>query len=135
MFLWCRRTNHGPYSQPLHLTPTDERTGRNTIVERADNILVDARCTFYIIDQRQCHAQEVIIFLMLKGPLANTIEDFWRMVWLENVSSVVMLTKLKERKEVGIQYLTSRTCLVMSIFLGYFIKILRDFCTKINIEA
>ena len=45
-------------------------------------------------------ARNSIFVISLQGPLANTIEDFWRMIWLEEVFSVVMLTKLKERKEV-----------------------------------
>ena len=42
MPLWWRKTNHGPHYQPLHKTATAKRTGRYTIVGRADNILIDA---------------------------------------------------------------------------------------------
>lgn len=38
--------------------------------------------------------------------MANTIEDFWRMIWQEQARSVVMITKLKERKEVIFQCLS-----------------------------
>lgn len=35
------------------------------------------------------------------GPHANTVSDFWEMVWQEEVSLIVMLTQLREGKEVG----------------------------------
>lgn len=32
--------------------------------------------------------------------MPNTINDFWTMVWQEEVPLIIMLTKLKEEKEV-----------------------------------
>lgn len=32
--------------------------------------------------------------------MPNTVNDFWAMVWQEEVPLIVMLTKLKEEKEV-----------------------------------
>lgn len=37
--------------------------------------------------------------------MANTIVDFWKMVWRENSSAIVMITKLKERKEKCSEYM------------------------------
>ena len=37
----------------------------------------------------------------LTGPKQNTINDFWQMVWQENVTQIVMLTNLMEDGKVG----------------------------------
>lgn len=35
------------------------------------------------------------------GPKQETVDDFWRMIWEQKSATIVMLTNLKERKEVG----------------------------------
>lgn len=37
----------------------------------------------------------------VSGPKEETVNDFWRMIWEQNTSTIVMVTNLKERKEVG----------------------------------
>lgn len=41
-------------------------------------------------------------FIASQGPLPGTANDFWRMVWEQSVSIVVMLTKCKENNMVGL---------------------------------
>ncbi|KAL4640947.1 receptor-type tyrosine-protein phosphatase epsilon-like isoform X1 [Arapaima gigas] len=38
-------------------------------------------------------------FIATQGPLASTVEDFWRMVWEWKCHSLVMLTELQEREQ------------------------------------
>ena len=38
----------------------------------------------------------------MAGPKENTVKDFWRLVWQQDITQVVMLTNLMERGKVGI---------------------------------
>ncbi|OCT88923.1 receptor-type tyrosine-protein phosphatase R [Xenopus laevis] len=43
-------------------------------------------------------------FIATQGPMINTVNDFWQMVWQEDVPVIVMITKLKEKNEKCVLY-------------------------------
>lgn len=39
-------------------------------------------------------------YIATQGPIANTIQDFWKMVWVLNVRSIFMLCSIKDCQNV-----------------------------------
>lgn len=74
-------------------------------------------------------------YIATQGPLPETFADFWRMVWEQRSSTIVMLTRLEERSRIKCdQYWPSRGTEaygVMRYYIYYlFSYLLSKFCSS-----
>ena len=56
-------------------------------------------------------------YIATQGPLPTTIEDFWRLVWEQRCSAIVMLTHLVEGDKVRKLTVTESHCYIMCMIL------------------
>lgn len=74
-----------------------------------DTSSTEAHMKRVLVEDAAYIATQVGIFYMsssllinwMQGPMLNTVNDFWQMVWQNNVQSIIMITKMKEYKEVS----------------------------------
>uniref|UniRef100_A0ACB8FQ00 Uncharacterized protein n=1 Tax=Sphaerodactylus townsendi TaxID=933632 RepID=A0ACB8FQ00_9SAUR len=60
----------------------------------------DALSTYINANYVRGYGGQEKAFIATQGPMINTVNDFWLMVWQEDGPVVVMITKLKEKNEV-----------------------------------
>ena len=58
-------------------------------------------CDTYMSLYRQGYQRYPKCYIATQAPLAETVYDFWRMVWQEQTSVIVMLTALTENNVVS----------------------------------
>ena len=54
-----------------------------------------------IANNAQGYRAAIKQYIATQGPLTGTIEDFWRLVWEQRCSTIVMLTNLVEGGKVS----------------------------------
>ena len=57
-------------------------------------------CSILIHNVNTQSYEEARAYIAAQGPMVNTVNDFWRMIWEQNVSTIVMLTKMIEDNKV-----------------------------------
>lgn len=64
----------------------------------------DSLSTYINANYIKGYGGEEKAFIATQGPMINTVNDFWQMVWQEDAPVIVMITKLKEKNEKCVLY-------------------------------
>ncbi|KAM4677202.1 receptor-type tyrosine-protein phosphatase R isoform 2-T2 [Discoglossus pictus] len=64
----------------------------------------DALSTYINANYIRGYGCAVKAYIATQGPMINTVNDFWQMVWQEDTPVIVMITKLKEKNEKCVLY-------------------------------
>ncbi|XP_006989038.1 receptor-type tyrosine-protein phosphatase R isoform X2 [Peromyscus maniculatus bairdii] len=66
--------------------------------------ITDALSTYINANYIRGYSGKEKAFIATQGPMINTVNDFWQMVWQEDSPVIVMITKLKEKNEKCVLY-------------------------------
>ncbi|XP_005358102.1 receptor-type tyrosine-protein phosphatase R isoform X2 [Microtus ochrogaster] len=66
--------------------------------------VTDALSTYINANYIRGYSGKEKAFIATQGPMINTVNDFWQMVWQEDSPVIVMITKLKEKNEKCVLY-------------------------------
>ncbi|XP_044612101.1 receptor-type tyrosine-protein phosphatase R isoform X4 [Equus asinus] len=66
--------------------------------------VTDSLSTYINANYIRGYRGEEKAFIATQGPMINTVNDFWQMVWQEDSPVIVMITKLKEKNEKCVLY-------------------------------
>jgi len=62
------------------------------------------KCAYLLIScfstDTQGYGGEARAYVATQGPMTNTVNDFWAIVWQEKSPAIVMITKLAEQNRV-----------------------------------
>lgn len=99
---WAIPSNH---LEKLRLSGTGIKNRYGTIIAnehsrvQLDEIAGDPISSYINANYIRAFPDQYRAFIATQGPLANTIEDFYRMIWQEDVSTIVMMTRLIEQNQ------------------------------------